>query len=49
VRFCALLSAGGFESLVSFSLAFVFGYTGTIESYLKSLAKKIGESPRIEE
>lgn len=28
---------------------FVFGYTGTIESYLKSLAKKFGEPPRIEE
>jgi uncharacterized protein YndB with AHSA1/START domain len=28
---------------------FVFGYTGTIESYLKSLAKKFGETPRIEE
>jgi uncharacterized protein YndB with AHSA1/START domain len=28
---------------------FVFGYTGTIESYLKSLAKKFGEQARIEE
>jgi hypothetical protein len=28
---------------------FVFGYTGAIESYLKSLAKKFGEAPRIEE
>ncbi len=28
---------------------FVFGYTGTIEIYLKSLAKKFGEEPRIEE
>jgi hypothetical protein len=28
---------------------FVFGYTGTIETYLKSLAKKFGETPRIEE
>jgi hypothetical protein len=28
---------------------FVFGYTATIESYLKSLAKKFGEQPRIEE
>jgi uncharacterized protein YndB with AHSA1/START domain len=28
---------------------FVFGYTGTIESYLKSLAKKFGEQPKIEE
>jgi hypothetical protein len=28
---------------------FVFGHTGTIESYLKSLAKKFGETPRIEE
>jgi uncharacterized protein YndB with AHSA1/START domain len=28
---------------------FVFGHTGTIESYLKSLAKKFGEPPRIEE
>ena len=28
---------------------FVFGQTGTIESYLKSLAKKFGEPPRIEE
>jgi hypothetical protein len=28
---------------------FVFGYTGTIETYLKSLAKKFGEQPRIEE
>jgi len=28
---------------------FVFGYTGTIESYLNSLAKKFGEPPRLEE
>jgi uncharacterized protein YndB with AHSA1/START domain len=28
---------------------FVFGYTGTIEAYLNSLAKKFGEQPRIEE
>jgi hypothetical protein len=28
---------------------FVFGHTGTIESYLKSLAKKFGEPPRIED
>jgi len=28
---------------------FVFGYSGTIESYLNSLAKKYGEAPRIEE
>jgi uncharacterized protein YndB with AHSA1/START domain len=28
---------------------FVFGHTGTIETYLKSLAKKFCETPRIEE
>jgi hypothetical protein len=28
---------------------FVFGHTGTIESYLKSLAKKFGEPSRIED
>jgi len=28
---------------------FVFGYTGTLESYLKSLTKKFDEMPRIEE
>jgi len=27
---------------------FVFGYTGTMETYLKSLAKKFSEPPRIE-
>lgn len=28
---------------------FVFRYTGTMETYLKSLSKKFGEPPRIEE
>lgn len=28
---------------------FVFGYTSTIDSYLRSLAKKFGEEPRIGE
>jgi hypothetical protein len=28
---------------------FVFGHTGTIEAYLKSLAKKFDESPKIED
>jgi uncharacterized protein YndB with AHSA1/START domain len=33
--------------LFRFLSRFVFGYTGTIESYLKSLAKKFGEPPQI--
>ena len=32
-----------------FMSRFVFGQTGTMESYLKSLAKKFGEEPRIGE
>lgn len=32
-----------------FMSRFVFGQTGTMESYLKSLAKKFGEEPRIRE
>jgi polyketide cyclase/dehydrase/lipid transport protein len=32
-----------------FLTRFVFGYSGSIESYLKSLSKKFGEPPRIEE
>src|SRR6266852_2207824 len=37
------------NSVFRFLSRFVFGYTGTIEIYLKSLAKKFGEEPRIEE
>lgn len=32
-----------------FMSQFVFGQTGAMESYLRSLAKKFGEDPRIKE
>jgi hypothetical protein len=35
--------------LFRFLSRFVFGYTTAIESYLKSLARKFGEEPRIGE
>ena len=45
------ITENGYVSTPVFRLLsrFVFGQTGTIESYLKSLAKKFGEPPRIEE
>jgi len=45
------ITENGFVTNPMFRLLsrFVFGYTGTIESYLKSLAKKFGEPPRLEE
>lgn len=37
------------NSLFRFMSRFVFGYTGTLDSYLRSLAKKFGEEPQIGE
>lgn len=35
-----------YNPLFRFLSRFVFGYTGTIDTYFKSLAKKFGEQPR---
>jgi Polyketide cyclase / dehydrase and lipid transport len=36
-----------YNPLFRFLSRFVFGYTGTIETYLKSMAKKFGEQPQL--
>ena len=36
---------GIYNPLFRFLARFVFGYSGTIDTYLKSLAKKFGEPP----
>jgi len=45
------ITENGFVSnpIFRFLSRFVFGYTGEIEKYLRSLAKKFGETPQIEE
>jgi uncharacterized protein YndB with AHSA1/START domain len=37
-----------YNPLFRFLTRFVFGYAGTIEAYLKSMAKKFGEQPPVE-
>jgi polyketide cyclase/dehydrase/lipid transport protein len=37
-----------YNPLFRFLARFVFGYSGTIETYLKSMAKKFGEQPQVE-
>jgi uncharacterized protein YndB with AHSA1/START domain len=37
-----------YNPLFRFLTRFVFGYAGTIDAYLKSMAKKFGEQPQVE-
>jgi hypothetical protein len=37
-----------YNPLFRFLTRFVFGYTGTIDAYLKSMAKKFGDQPPVE-
>jgi len=37
-----------YNPLFRFLARFVFGYSGTIKTYLKSMAKKFGEQPQVE-